>query len=325
MKQVQTPQTGVHRIRVEENYAGQRLDNFLLNYLKGVPKSMIYRIVRKGEVRVNRGRVAINYRIQAGDEVRIPPVRRETTPASPDAAKIPSKLREQIENSIIHEDKRLLVINKPAGIAVHGGSGIRQGVIEILRALHPAGGELELVHRLDRETSGCLMITKRRSALRTLHELIRQDAVTKRYLALVKGAWPESAKSVDVPLLKNTLKSGERIVTVDAAGKPSRTDVRIVERFDDFATLLELELRTGRTHQIRVHTQYSGHPIACDGKYGDTEFNQKMRKSGLSQMFLHARELAFRWPENGERCHYVAPLPDALQQSIKRLRHEKTL
>lgn len=307
----------VQMLQVGPEEAGQRIDNYLLRKLKGVPKSRIYRILRKGEVRVNRGRIKPEYRVQAGDEVRIPPVRQAERDASSPAAGLVSR----IETAILYEDERLLVLNKPAGVAVHGGSGVSHGVIEALRAARPGAPMLELVHRLDRDTSGCLVIAKKRSALRNLHELLREGGMEKRYLALVQGDWPGGARTVTAPLHKNQLKGGERIVTVDAAGKAARTLFRPLTRYGR-ASLLEVELDTGRTHQIRVHGAHIGHPLAGDDKYGDPDFNRSLRELGLRRLFLHAVALGFREPGSAREVHVSAPLPDELRGVLDRLEAE---
>jgi 23S rRNA pseudouridine955/2504/2580 synthase len=294
---------------------GQRIDNFLLRYLKGVPKSRVYRILRKGEVRVNKGRVKAVYRLQAGDRVRIPPIRQSESPSREPS----ERLKSYLDNSILYEDDRIIAINKPSGVAVHGGSGINAGVIEALRAIRSDASRLELVHRLDRDTSGCLLISKKSSVLRILHELIRQNRVDKRYLALLAGSWRKGLKHVDVPLLKNTLQGGERVVRVDPDGKPAETRFKRLERYRD-ATLVEVELITGRTHQIRVHSAWLGSPVLGDTKYGDEQLNKRMREQGLRRLFLHAHQLRFRWP--GERVDRVieAPLPDELQTLLANMK-----
>jgi 23S rRNA pseudouridine955/2504/2580 synthase len=306
----------VRQVIVEDGFQGQRLDNFLLAMLKGVPKSRIYRIVRKGEVRVNKGRTKVSYRLQLGDTVRIPPVR----VADRDAPQRPGeKTLDLLKHATLYEDKRLLVLNKPSGFAVHGGSGLKFGVIEALRCMRPGEKELELVHRLDRDTSGCLMIAKRRSALRTLHELLRGNGVDKRYLALVAGRWERDRETVDAPLAKNLLQGGERVVRVDPEGKEALTHFRVVERFSDL-TLVEAQLMTGRTHQLRVHLAHLGTPILGDEKYGNGLANRRMKKQGLKRLFLHARSLAFDWDEEVGRLRVDAPLEPALEQLLKRLR-----
>ena len=301
------PASRVRQVSVSADEAGQRIDNFLSRYLKGVPRSHIYRILRRGEVRVNRGRIRPRYKVQAGDTVRIPPVRLEPARERvPDPGKLPA-----IVGRILYENSRLLVLNKPAGIAVHGGSGLSYGVIEALRALHPEAPYLELVHRLDRETSGCLMIARRRSALRDLHMQLREGRVTKHYLALVNGALT-GPRRVDAPLRKNQVQGGERMVRVQADGKPAATVFRPVSRHGE-ATLVEAVLETGRTHQIRVHAKHIGHPLAGDEKYGDAEFNRHMKKHGLRRMFLHAHMLEFTDPASGEPVNISAPLDDDLK------------
>ena len=310
-----TTTTGVRFQTVEADYQEQRIDNYLLAQLKGVPKSLVYRILRKGEVRVNKKRVKPEYKLKAGDVIRIPPVRvAEDNP-------LPSANLDQVQalkHHILYEDSILLVINKPAGLAVHGGSGLQFGLIESLRALRPEAKHLELVHRLDRDTSGCLLIAKRRSALRSLHEQLRDKTMDKFYLALVRGQWRSHVRKITAPLLKNTLKSGERIVRVDSAGKPSETKFRIVQKYAQ-ATLVEASPVTGRTHQIRVHTLHAGHPIAGDPKYGDGEFDQSMRELGLERLFLHAHRVSFKHPQTGLPVTVEAPMDEDLQQVLKRL------
>ncbi len=307
--------SSVRQLRVEPGYDGQRIDNFLLNVLKGVPRSYVYRILRKGEVRVNKGRIKASYRLKVGDMVRVPPVRvAERTQARP-----ADWVLEQLSNAVLYEDKRLIVLNKPSGIAVHGGSGLNYGVIEALRVLRPDEHQLELVHRLDRDTSGCLILAKRRSALRRLHELLRTDGVDKRYLALVEGEWSSDRADVKAPLLKNTLKGGERIVRVDPEGKAARTKFRVRERFPGY-TLVEAKLLTGRTHQIRVHLSHLGTPILGDEKYGDAEANRRIRKMGLKRLFLHAESLRFRMPDDEKDTCVNAPLEPALIDLLRELK-----
>lgn len=298
---------------VPADYEGQRIDNFLQAHLKGVPKSYIYRILRKGEVRINKGRIKPTYRLQAGDVLRLPPVRQaESTSQKPHA-----KFLQSLQTCILHEDKQLLVINKPSGVAVHGGSGLSYGIIEGIRALYPNETQLELVHRLDRETSGCLLISKKRSMLHQLHELLRETGMNKRYLALVKGNWSKRLTKIDAPLRKNVMQSGERIVRVDSAGKEALTQFQVVERFD-MATLIEAHLITGRTHQIRVHCTHKEHPIAGDTKYGDNEFNKQLKELGLQRLFLHACQLDINLPDY--QLHIEAPLPQQLQSVLEKLR-----
>ncbi|NMH63716.1 23S rRNA pseudouridine(955/2504/2580) synthase RluC [Shewanella salipaludis] len=307
----------VQLVTIDEDNAGQRIDNFLLTKLKGVPKSMIYRIVRKGEVRVNKKRIKPEYKLQDRDIVRIPPVR----VAEPDNRTAPSANLtkvSQLEDRILHEDMHLIVLNKPAGIAVHGGSGVDYGVIEALRALRPQQKFLELVHRLDKDTSGVLLIAKKRSALKYLHDQLRYKKMQKDYLALVKGEWSAQDKVVKVPLLKLTLKSGERIVRVNAEGKPSETRYKIMQRYQG-CTLVQASPVTGRTHQIRVHCQYTGHPIACDDKYSEQGFDNSMRSLGLNRLFLHAAELMFTHPDSEEIMRVKAPLDDNLEALLTKL------
>lgn len=316
MSSIQPISGAVHILNIESGYDGQRIDNFLLNYLKGVPKSLIYRILRRGEVRVNKGRIKANYRLRTGDQVRIPPVRM-TERDEPE--RVDSRQLDRLESAILYEDKQLLVLNKPSGIAVHGGSGLSFGVIEALRQLRPEERQLELVHRLDRETSGCLLIAKRRSALRTLHELMRSSGIDKRYVALVRGHWSRDRIEVDAPLLKNTLQGGERVVVVDPRGKESITRFSVRERFADHM-LVEARLMTGRTHQIRVHAAHLGTPILGDEKYGDSSANRILKERGLRRLFLHAESLTFRWPEERQEQRFKAPLEPGLESLLDRLR-----
>lgn len=311
--------TSVKIMEISEDDAGQRIDNFLLAKLKGVPKSLIYRIVRKGEVRVNKGRIKPEYKLRAGDTVRVPPVRipeKERFPVSTKLNKVA-----QLEHQIIFEDDWLLALDKPSGIAVHGGSGLSFGVIEGLRALRPQVRFLELVHRLDRDTSGILLVAKKRSALRHLHEQLRIKTVRKDYLALVRGQWQSHVKVVNAPLLKNELSSGERVVRVSGQGKPSETHFSIEERYAN-ATLIKASPVTGRTHQIRVHTQYAGHPIAMDDKYGDKNFDADMAALGLNRLFLHASGICFDHPKNGEVLRLNAPLDEKMKAVLKKLREQ---
>lgn len=310
----------VQLLVISEDEAGQRLDNFLLAKLKGVPKSLIYRIVRKGEVRVNKGRVKPDYKLQADDMVRVPPVRVAEKNEAPISTKL-TKVAE-LEQHILYEDEVLLVINKPSGIAVHGGSGLSFGVIEALRALRPEARFLELVHRIDKDTSGILLVAKKRSALRNLHQQLREKIVNKDYLALVRGQWQAHCKVVKAPLNKNELASGERIVRVSEEGKPSETRFAIEERYVN-ATLIKASPITGRTHQIRVHTQFAGHPIALDDKYGDRSFDQKMEQLGLHRLFLHAYAIRFIHPKTEEEMHITAPLDKNLKSVLAALRLEK--
>lgn len=307
--------SGVQMLEVAPELAGQRIDNFLRTQLRGVPKTLIYRILRKGEVRVNKGRVKPEYKLQAGDLVRVPPLRlAERDEPEP----LAQGLLERLEAAIVYEDKALIVLNKPAGIAVHGGSGLSYGVIEALRQLRPDAKELELVHRLDRDTSGLLMIAKKRSMLRHLHQALRGDGVDKRYMALVRGRWETSKKQVNAPLLKNTLRSGERMVEVTEDGKEALTLFRVLRRFGDFATLVEARPVTGRTHQIRVHARHAGHSIAGDSKYGDEEFTREIRELGGKRLFLHAYALRVPLPDGGELA-LEAPVDEVWTRTLERL------
>ncbi len=296
------PRTAAHEVIVDESASGQRIDNFLITYLKGVPRTRIYRLLRRGEVRVNRGRVRQHYRLAVGDVIRIPPVRAgEVRPA-----KTPSEARRRdIDRAILHEDDRLIVLNKPAGWAVHGGSGLDFGVIECLRAARPHARGMELVHRLDRDTSGCLLIAKRRSVLLSLHEALRTERVRKRYLALVEGDFGQRRRRCDAPLLREQRASGERIVRVRADGKRSVTDFVPIET-GNVASLVMAQPRTGRTHQIRVHAAELHSPLAGDEKYGDRAFNRLMRSHGLRRLFLHALSIAL--PCGNEWIEFEAPL-----------------
>jgi 23S rRNA pseudouridine955/2504/2580 synthase len=298
-----------------EGDAGQRIDNFLLRRLKGVPRSVIYRILRRGEVRVNARRVGPEYRLAPGDRLRVPPVR---TAAERPAAQPGPGLAAVLAAAVLFEDDRLLVVNKPAGLAVHGGSGLSVGAIEALRALRPDDRELELVHRLDRDTSGCLMVAKRRSVLRLLHALQRDGRIEKTYLALLAGRWRRGAARVDAPLRKSVLQGGERMVRVAADGKDAVTELRVVQRYRD-STLVEARLVTGRTHQIRVHAAHLGTPIVGDPKYGDAEANRRSRELGLRRLFLHASALVVDWPGEEPPLRIGAPLDPPLVQFLERL------
>ncbi len=308
----------VELVRIDNAQEGQRIDNFLMTRVKGVPRSHWYRVLRRGEVRVNKGRVKPSYRLRSGDQVRIPPLRCAPmdTPASPARNRLKHLL-----SAVLYEDERLIALNKPAGMAVHGGSGLSWGLIEAMRSLRPELPELELVHRLDRETSGCLLLSKRRSTLRELHRLIREQAMTKRYLTLLAGSLKDQELEVDAPLRKNLLRSGERVVRIDPqAGKPARTRFRPLRRLGDL-TLTEVEPLTGRTHQIRVHAMYLGAPVAGDEKYGAAETNRRLRGMGLKRLFLHASGLVLR-PSYRERPLYIeAPLPPELEAVIDTLVH----
>ncbi|MEQ3697035.1 MAG: 23S rRNA pseudouridine(955/2504/2580) synthase RluC [Pseudomonadales bacterium] len=304
----------VQFVTIDDNRAGQRLDNFLIAVLKGVPKSRIYRILRKGEVRVNKKRVKPEYRLANDDVVRIPPIRISEKVE----AVASSGLLAAIESAIVFESDALMVVNKPSGIAVHGGSGISLGLIEALRQLRPEQKFLELVHRLDRDTSGLIMVAKKRSMLVWLHKQLQQDGVDKRYLALVEGQWSKRKLKVDAPLEKNNLQSGERMVRVSPSGKASLTKFQLIESLAG-ASLIEAKPVTGRTHQIRVHTQYAGHAIACDPKYGSDEFAKFMKTKGLNRLFLHAWRLVITLPD-GEQKTFEAPLDERLNGVVANLR-----
>jgi len=308
----------VAHVEITEDNNDQRLDNFLITRLKGVPKSHIYRIVRKGEVRVNKGRVDVKYRLVAGDIVRIPPVRvAERTEES----FVTQSLKDALQQGVLFEDDAFLILNKPAGIPVHGGSGINLGVIEGLRLIRPDAHFLELVHRLDRDTSGCLLIAKKRSALRKLHELFRDDQIHKTYLALLSGRWARKKLVVTAPLQKNISKGGERMVVISQSGKEAETLFRRLKLFRD-ATLVEAAPKTGRTHQIRVHAASLGHPIVGDERYGLDEVNKVFKTRGYKRMFLHAETLKFQHPVTGLLMTISAPLPSQLENLLK---HEEQI
>ncbi|WP_264300109.1 23S rRNA pseudouridine(955/2504/2580) synthase RluC [Microbulbifer hainanensis] len=304
-------------LTVPDELAGQRIDNFLQSRLKGVPRSRIYRILRKGEVRVNKGRVKAEYKLQAGDVVRVPPIRAaEQAPA----AVAGDQLRQLVEESILYDDKGLLVINKPAGLAVHGGSGVRLGLIETLRQMYPESPFIELVHRLDRDTSGAIMVARKRKVLQHIQAELRAGRIGKSYLALAAGKWPRGRRVVEAPLKKNTLKSGERMVSVNPEGKPSETRFQVLERFKG-ATLVAAEPVTGRTHQIRVHAQFVGCPLAGDAKYTDDAVNREFREFGLKRLFLHSQLVRCTLPD-GEKVEVKAPLSAELESVLQSLRDQ---
>jgi len=304
---------------VDEEGAGQRLDNFLVRRLKGVPKSHLYRLLRTGQVRVNSRRVEATYRLQPGDRIRIPPVR-TARPAVARAVRGP--VTPLLGRDPLLEDEWLLAIDKPAGVAVHGGSGVSRGAIEQLRLERPALRFLELVHRLDRETSGVLLLAKKRSVLTGLHQQMRDGLVQKRYLVLVAGHWRGARQVVKLPLVRRVTAQGERRVSVEAGGMPSHTEFTLQRHFPGFS-LLAAELRTGRTHQIRVHLAHLGFPVASDDKYGDFGLNKALAKRGLKRMFLHAAELGFRHPASGAQVRLTAPLPPDLAGFLAALEAER--
>ena len=301
--------TKVRKVRIDGEQAGQRIDNFLRRELPGLPKGRLYRILRRGEVRVNGGRVRADYKLQEGDEVRIPPARIRGPGEAPSAG-----LASSIADRVLYEDKRLLVIDKPSGVAVHGGSGISHGVIELLRHSRPELKDLSLVHRLDRETSGCLVLAKRRSALRELHAKFREGVVEKNYLGLAVGDWQFGEQVIDKPLLVQHRKGGERHVVVSGSGKPAQTRVQLSRTFGKYS-LLQCSPLTGRTHQIRVHLQSVEHPLLGDDRYGDEEQNRRAKKFGLKRLFLHAQSIAFP-DDSGNELHFTSPLADDLEQFL---------
>jgi 23S rRNA pseudouridine955/2504/2580 synthase len=310
---------------ISEDELGQRLDNYLLRICKGVPKSHVYRIVRSGEIRVNSKRSEVSYRLQLGDVLRIPPMR-----VAAKAEEIVAGAEIKAEVPILYEDEALIVVDKPSGIAVHGGSGVSFGVIEALRRQRPRARFLELAHRLDRETSGILLVAKKRSALVVLHDMFRagglgegKRAADKRYLVLVKGRWMDPLRHVKLPLLKYLLDTGERRVRVSDEGKASHTVFRLRARWEDYS-LLEAELKSGRTHQIRVHCADLGYPIVGDEKYGDFGLNKALAKEGLKRMFLHAWKIGFPHPASGELLAFEAPLPEALHGFLRKISVQQT-
>lgn len=312
---VKPVQTGVRYLEIDQHRAGQRLDNFLLGQLKGVPRSRVYRLLRRGEVRVNRGRAGPDYRLQEGDSVRLPPVRQAPSERGAAAGADYSWLLARI----LHEDDHLLAVDKAAGFAVHGGSGVAVGVIEALRQLRPELPYLELVHRLDRDTSGCLLLAKSRPALLALHRMLREGRVQKRYLALIKGRWRGGGHTVTAALARDRRHGIERRVGVTAQGKEAQS--RFTPKgIHGVATLVEIELHTGRTHQARVHAAHLGHPIAGDDKYGDYAFNRSLRPLGLRRLFLHAAALRFVHPALDSEVLLESPLPPELETVLDNLR-----
>ena len=306
---------GVRKVVVDEDNHGQRVDNYLMAQIRDVPRSIIYRIIRKGEVRVNKGRVKPDTRLNTGDEVRIPPVTRKEKPAQV----VPgSRVQGVMQDAVVFENDQMLVVNKPSGIAVHGGSGLDFGLIEVLRAARPEARFLELVHRLDRDTSGLVMVAKKRSALRYLQDELRHQRIRKHYHALVAGDWPGAVRKVSEPLLRFELGSGERRVRVDEAGKDSLTRFRVLDSFSGY-TLVEASPVTGRTHQIRVHSAWAGHPIAGDDKYMDDVSLRAFRSAGGQRLMLHARALDFTLPSTGEPVHLEAPYDEAFSELMAKL------
>lgn len=310
--------TEVKFVEIDDDMAGQRIDNFLRNQLKSVPKSVVYRIVRKGEVRVNKKRVKAEYKLQPGDVVRVPPVTIEQNEEQEQVVSPKLQKVAELERCILFEDDHILVLNKPSGTAVHGGSGLKFGAIEGLRALRPQARFLELVHRIDRDTSGILLIAKKRSALRALQAQFREKTIQKYYFALVMGSWPANKKVVNAPLLKNEVNS---IVRVNPQGKPSETRYKVLEAFAN-ATLVQASPITGRTHQIRVHCQYNECPIAWDDRYGDRRFDAYTAQFGLDRLFLHAANIQFTHPGTGNKMEINAPLDQQLEKVLAGLRAE---
>tara|TARA_B100001094_G_scaffold322651_1_gene372301 strand:- start:2620 stop:3657 length:1038 start_codon:yes stop_codon:yes gene_type:complete len=294
--------TSVQKIVITSDMAGQRIDNFLLKMLKGIPRSKIYRIIRKGEVRINSGRIKVKYKLRCNDELRVPPITLE-----PDLKKIKIKNPANFEKTILFEDKDLIVVNKPSGIAVHGGSGISYGFIEAIRAIRPDFNDLSLAHRIDRETSGCLLITKKRQLLRFLHEKFRAGKVVKNYLAIVHGNWQFDKKIINAALMVNHRKNGERHVSIDECGKESITRVRLISQYNN-AALIQCQPLTGRTHQIRVHLNHIGYPIIGDNRYGQCENKNPMQNKCKTRLLLHAQSISFEDTRQNERL-FVAPTP----------------
>ena len=321
-----TPQTAIPSVQfidISDAHAGQRIDNFLLSLQKGVPKSRIYRAIRKGEVRVNKGRIKPTYKLQLNDSVRIPPMR---TSQKEKASHLSDSLRQILTESILFEDDDLLVINKPSGLAVHAGSKINQGVIEALQLLRSELPFLELIHRLDRDTSGCLLLAKNRATLLDVQDQFREHTTDKRYLTLVKGGWDDGDKEVNAPLLKQSLPTdGDRMVRVDPAGKSAKTqfiphDIYRDQQGNVIAQFTEVVLYTGRTHQIRVHSAHIGHPLAGDDKYGNRIFNRSVRPLGLKRLFLHAWQLSIQHPTSRKTLTLEAPLPIELTDFLSQLK-----
>lgn len=313
-----SPQPAVQFLSVPDDVAGQRIDNFLLTALKGAPRTLIYRILRKGEVRVNKGRIKPEYRLQIGDIIRVPPIRLSPEDANP--VRPAQGAVKDLATRIIYEQDGLLVLNKPAGLAVHGGSGVAWGVIEALRVLRPDEPNIELIHRLDKDTSGLLMVAQKRSVLRAYHELLRDGKMEKVYVALLVGRLKGSTHKVDAPLHKNTLPNGERMMRVSREGKEALTEFRVIEHIGNF-TLVEARPKTGRTHQIRVHAQHLGHPLVADEKYGNDAINKEMRAFGATRLFLHARELKIPLAGQDKKLSLLCDIEPDLDEVLERLRH----
>jgi 23S rRNA pseudouridine955/2504/2580 synthase len=310
---------GVHYVEIDEGHLGQRIDNFLLGYFgRTVPRTLIYRILRKGEVRVNKKRIRPDHRLEIGDRVRVPPVRT----CAKHVKRLSGDVAQLLTARILYEDDLFLILNKPSGLPVHGGTAVSRDIMSSVRAMKPQQKFLELAHRLDKETSGCLVIAKKRKALLAFQEQLTSGRVKKRYLVLTKGHWQPKELSVNAPLLKNQRQSGERMVHVSAEGKSARTNFKIMW-VCPHATLLEADLLTGRTHQIRVHAQYRGHCVAGDKKYGDRAFNQRMKLIGLKRMFLHAHSISFSLPLLEKEIDVKAPLDDDLEICLTRLGKEE--
>ena len=307
----------VQMLEVTSDQDGQRIDNFLMRILKGAPKSLIYRIIRKGEVRVNKGRIKTNHRLKQGDQVRVPPVRLDIPG---EKRPLPDKLTELIRSNILFENDDCLVLNKPSGLAVHGGSGIKYGLLDVVHTIRPELKYLELVHRLDRETSGCIILAKNRQTLIFLHDQLKQGKVTKKYLTGLAGNWKGGKKTVTAPLVKNIMQGGERMVEVSPKGKQAVSHFSLVQQYRDLS-LMEVELETGRTHQIRVHALHTGHPVAGDRKYGDKSYNSWIRGYGLKRLFLHAHLLEFYLPGQSDRLQISTPLSPELQEVLNRLEY----
>lgn len=315
MTSEEKPRPSVRFVDIDADDAGQRLDNYLFRHLRGVPKSRVYRALRHGEVRVNKKRVKADYRLADGDMLRIPPIR----VAEREAQFVGDQLLKILEKAIIFENDDLLIVNKPSGIAVHGGSGISVGLIEALRQLRPLCKRLELAHRLDRDTSGCTVVVKNSKTLRYVHQQLRERTMDKTYYCLVRGRWPRRRTLVDIGLEKNVLQSGERMVNATPEGKPSKTRFAVLETFEG-ATLVEAKPITGRTHQIRVHAQYAGFALLGDDKYCSREDNEWGKSRGLKRLFLHAGEVAFKLKADGKMKVFKAPLPDELNRVLEGLR-----